>query len=94
MVFTKALYLTFESERQGLFGLKVLYIRHGVAVNGAARFTAHPERGREIQLYGRVIGCVWSELDVLKNLALLTPWSFAVRTPVKMMHKCPRQREL
>lgn len=94
MVFTKELYLTFESERQGLFGLKVIYIRHGVAVNGAARFAAHLECGWEIQLNGRIIRCVWSELDVLKYLALFTPCSFAVRTPVEMMHKCPRQRKL
>jgi len=85
--------LTFESQWQGFLRLEVLNITHGIRVRGAAGFTAHLERGREIQLNGGIIGSVGSEFDVLEDLAFLTPRSFAVRTPVKMMHKCPRQRE-
>jgi hypothetical protein len=35
----------FESERQRFIGLKVLNVTQRVAVNGAARFTAHLELG-------------------------------------------------
>jgi hypothetical protein len=64
--------------------LKVLNITQRVTVNGAARFTAHLELGRGIYFNGGVFGCVGSEFDVLKYLALFAPWSFAVRTPIEM----------
>ena len=76
--------LNFEPERQRFFGLKVLNVTQRVAVNGAARFTAHLELGWGIYFNGRVFGGVGSEFDVLEYLALLAPRSFAVRTPIEM----------
>src|ERR1039458_1598861 len=76
--------LNFEPERQRFFGLKVLNVTQRVAVNGAARFTAHLELGWGMYFNGRVFGCVGSEFDVLKYLTLFAPRSFAVRTPIEM----------
>jgi hypothetical protein len=62
--------------------LKVRHVTHCVAVDLAAGLAAHLEHQRKIQLNGRVIGRIGSELDLLKHLAPFAAWGFAVRTPI------------
>jgi hypothetical protein len=62
--------LNFEPERQRFFGLKVLNVTQRVAVNGAARFTAHLELSN---LAGECISMVGSsDASGVKSTSLNT----------------------
>jgi hypothetical protein len=64
--------------------LKVFDVLPAIAVNDAARLTAHLEFGWEVHLNGRLIASVRSKFDILENLPPFTSLSLAVRTPIEM----------
>jgi hypothetical protein len=75
-----------EAEGQRLGRLKVVDFLKRVDVRHATSPAAHLEARGKVEVDCGLVGRTVVKWEVFENLALLTSRSFAVRTPVKMMH--------